>query len=73
MSLPDSYPLSEVGEDILRCLGVLGSGTLTDSGEYLLFSMVFSLLPRCPISLDPMVTSTPVEARHLLTSVAHWV
>merc|ERR1711953_964546 len=49
------------------------SGTLTDSGEYLLFSMVLSLLPRCPISLDPMVTSTPVKARHLLTSVAHWV
>merc|ERR1719150_1144272 len=35
--------------------------------------MVFSLCPRCDISLDPMEMSTPVEARHLLTSVAQVV
>merc|ERR1712214_76440 len=72
-SLPDSYPPSDTGEDILRCLGTLGSGTLTVRGSCLLVSMVFSLCPRCDISLDPMEMSTPVEARHLLTSVAQLV
>ena len=73
MSRPESYPRSLWGEDILRCLGTLGSGTRTLSGSCLLASSVLRVLPRCDISLEPTEMSTPVEARHLLTSVAHVV
>ena len=34
---------------------------------------MLSLCPKCDMSLDPIEISTPVEARHLLTSVAQVV
>ena len=55
------------------CFGSLCSGTLTVRGATLELSMVFSLCPRWPISLDPMEMSTPEEARLRLTSVAQVV
>ena len=62
-SLPEEYPQSDEGED----------GTLTLKGVTLEVSIVFSLWPRWDIRRDPTVISTPVEARHLLTSVAQAV
>ena len=62
-SLPEEYPQSEEGEE----------GTLTLKGATLEVSMVLSLCPRWDMRRDPTVTSTPVEARHLLTSVAQAV
>ena len=62
-SLPEEYPQSEDGE----------AGTLTLKGATLEVSMVLSLCPRWDIRRDPTVISTPVEAKHLLTSVAQAV
>ena len=62
-SLPDEYPQSEEGEE----------GTLTFKGATLEVSIVLSLCPRWDMRRDPTVMSTPVEAKHLLTSVAQAV
>ena len=62
-SLPEEYPQSEEEEE----------GTRTFKGATLELSMVLSLCPRWDMSRDPTVMSTPVEARHLLTSVAQAV
>ena len=62
-SLPEEYPQSEEGEE----------GTLTLRGATLEVSIVLSLCPRWDMRRDPTVMSTPVEARHLLTSVAQAV
>merc|ERR1740123_2577095 len=72
-SLPEEYPQSETGDETLMCFGTLCSGTLTLRGATLELSMVLSLCPRWPISLDPMEMSTPEEARLRLTSVAQVV
>ena len=53
-SLPDSYPWSEQGEGILRCLGTLGSGTLIVKGESLEDSIVLSLLLANVIPVTPL-------------------
>ena len=62
-SLPEEYPQSDDEED----------GTLTLRGATLEVSIVLSLCPRWDIRREPTVISTPVEARHLLTSVAQAV
>ncbi len=62
-SLPEEYPQSEAGD----------KGTFTLRGETLEDSMVCSLWPRWDMRREPTVMSTPVEARHLLTSVAQAV
>ncbi len=61
-SRPDEYPQSDDDE-----------GTLTLRGDTLDDSMVWSLCPRWDMRREPTVMSTPVEARHLLTSVAQVV
>ena len=60
----EEYPQSEPDGD---------TGTLTPRGLTLQVSIVLSLCPRCDIRFEPTLTSTPVAARHLLTSVAQAV
>ena len=62
-SAPEEYPQSEDGE----------VGTLTVKGETRDVSMELSLWPRCDMRREPTEMSTPVDARHLLTSVAQAV
>ena len=62
-SVPEEYPQSEDGE----------VGTLTVKGETREVSIELSLWPRCDMRREPTEISTPVDARHLLTSVAQAV
>ena len=62
-SRPEEYPQSEAGD----------KGTFMLIGEILDDSMVWSLVPRWDMRREPTAMSTPVEARHLLTSVAQVV
>ena len=71
-SLPDEYPQSD-DDDEEEEWQEEEEGTLTVSGEILEVSMVLSFCPRWDMRRDPSATSTCVDARHLLTSVAQAV
>ena len=72
-SLPDEYPQSDDDDEEEEEWQEEEEGTLTVSGEILEVSMVLSFCPRWDMRRDPSATSTCVDARHLLTSVAQAV